>query len=298
MELPEPGPTTAHEPTDEQSRMTLRALNYESYLQVPALLELQHRLSDPAHHDELFFIVIHQAFELWFLEMLNETDLLSAHLRDGSVSHALKVLKRLNAILTLLVQQIELLGTLTPVEFAGFRDHLKPASGFQSVQYRELEFAYGNKDAFFLQFFAERSYACERLTRRLDDPSVYHEFWLALRNGGFPVTVHLLERTGPGQPHAAPKVSADAAGVALLKEIYEHPGTEFHWVLLCEALLDFDTLFADWRRTHQLMVERTIGTKPGTGGSTGAEFLKTRLDVRFFPELWAVRGMIGEGGGY
>ncbi|HYE78397.1 MAG TPA: tryptophan 2,3-dioxygenase family protein [bacterium] len=295
MDAP-PVPTTAHEPTDEQAKLTLQALNYESYLQVPELLKLQHRLSEPAHHDELFFIVIHQAFELWFLEMLHETDLLVEHLQGGAVSRALKVLKRLNAIMELLVRQIELLATLTPVEFGGFRDHLKPASGFQSVQYRELEFAYGNKDPFFLSFFADRSYAHERLARRLETPSVYHAFWIALRDGGFPVPGALLERTGPGQPHAAPKAVADSDGVAVLKELYEHPGTAYHWVLLCEAMLDFDTLFADWRRTHQLMVERTIGTKPGTGGSSGAEFLKTRLDIRFFPELWAVRAAIGEGG--
>lgn len=281
----------------EYGHLELKSLNYESYLKVPELLDLQHRLSEPPHHDELFFIVIHQAFELWFREMLHETDLLVEFLREGTISRALKVLKRLNAIMDLLVRQIELLATLTPVEFGGFRDRLKPASGFQSVQYRELEFAYGNKDAFFLQYFATRSAAAERLQARLEAPSVYHAFWTALIEAGYTeVPALMLERSAAPEGHAAPRTEPDPVAIAFLKALYEHPGTEFHWVLLCEALLDFDMLVAQWRRTHQLMVDRTIGTKPGTGGSSGAEFLKSRMDVRFFPELWAVRGAISEAG--
>ena len=284
---------------DEYGRLRLERLNYETYLKIPELLRLQEGLSDPPHHDELFFIIIHQAFELWFLEMLHETDLLVIDLYGGTVSRALKVLKRLNAILNLLIHQIELLGTLTPVEFGGFREHLKPASGFQSVQYREMEFAYGNRDPFFLQYFASRSGDHERLAARLNQPSVYHAFWMALLSAGYPVPEDLLALTAGPDSHAAPRVAANADAVASLKDLYEHPGTEFHWVLLCEAMLDFDAAFAHWRRTHQLMVERTIGAKMGTGGSTGAEFLKSRMDVRFFPELWAVRSQISEGlGGY
>lgn len=281
----------------EYSKLTLKALNYESYLKVPELLTLQERLSDPPHHDEMFFIVIHQAFELWFKLLLHETDHLVEFLDSGSMSRALKVLKRQIAILDLLVDQIELLATLTPVEFGGFRDKLKPASGFQSVQYREVEFAYGNKDPFFLQFFGERPDEAGRLKSRLDAPSVYHHYWLALQTAGYAIPPAMLERSGPGMNHALPKVTADHDGVMFLKELYEHPGTEFHWVLLSEALLDFDMLVANWRRTHQLMVDRTIGSKVGTGGSSGADFLKSRMDVRFFPELWAVRGVISEADG-
>ncbi|MEO7995116.1 MAG: tryptophan 2,3-dioxygenase family protein [bacterium] len=280
----------------EYNKLRLKSLDYESYLKVPDLLGLQQPLSDPAHHDELFFIVIHQAFELWFLEMLHETDLLSQYLYEGTVSRAIKVLKRLSAIMELLVPQIGLLATLTPVEFGGFRNHLKPASGFQSVQYRQLEFAWGNKDAFFLQFFAERPGAKDALEARLTAPSVYHAYWTALRNAGYQVPDVMLERSLSPAGHALPRVTADPAAVQFLKELYEHPGTEFHWVLLSEALLDFDMLVAQWRRTHQLMVDRTIGGKTGTGGSSGADFLKSRMDVRFFPELWAVRGQISEVG--
>lgn len=289
-DAPLPGGTEYH-------RLTLQSLNYESYLKVPELLSLQQRLSEPPHHDEMFFIVIHQAFELWFRLLLHETDHLVSFLDAGSMSRALKVLKRQIAIMDLLVDQIELLATLTPVEFGGFRDKLKPASGFQSVQYREMEFAYGNKDPFFLQFFAGRTRELTQLEGRLASPSVYHHYWLALQQAGYPVPAEMLEKTGPGLGHAAPRVPASEAGVAFLKELYEHPGTEFHWVLLSEALLDFDMLVAQWRRTHQLMVDRTIGGKTGTGGSSGAEFLKSRMDVRFFPELWGVRGVISEADG-
>ena len=258
--------------------MKLEKLNYSSYLKVPELLSLQQEISQPAHHDEMFFIIIHQAAELWFKEMLHETEALIQALRANSISRALKTLRRLTAVMDLQVRQINLLSTLTPVEFAGFRDHLRPASGFQSVQFRMLEFAFGVRDDFFLKFFAGAPEALESLKDWKDRPNVHDEFTACLRQHA---------------PRPVALLPDDSELMSQLVEIYENPGENYHWVLLCEALIDFDEKFAQWRSNHVLMVGRTIGFKPGTGGSSGYQFLQSRLEFRFFPELWAVRMKIG-----
>ncbi len=264
-------------------RLVLEELNYNSYLRVPELLALQYPQSDPPHHDEMFFIIIHQSFELWFKEILHETDLLAVSLREGSVSRALKVVKRINAILETLCAQIQLLATLTPVEFAGFRSGLGTGSGFQSVQYREMEFAYGLRDPWFFRFFDQDAFARGRLQARYEQPSIHDEFLRALAAAGHPVPKELLERD-TSRPH-----ELNGGLVDCLEHLYSTPEDNYHWVLLCEALLDLDTLFAKWRSIHVLMVSRTIGGQPGTGGSSGREFLESRLPHRFFPELWEVR---------
>ncbi len=271
----------------DYARLVLEDLNYNSYLKIPELLDLQRPISEPAHHDEMFFIIIHQSFELWFKEILHETDLLVAFFREGRISRVLKVLKRIHAILGLLVRKIELLNTLTPVEFAGFRERLRPASGFQSVQFREIEFAFGLREEFFFRFFQDDPFALERLRGRFEAPSVRDEFLAALAADGFPVPSEVLERKG-GRAH---RVSSEL--VETLYRIYTQPGEQYHWTLVFEALLDLDTLFSKWRAVHVLMVARTIGRKSGTGGSEGVKFLETRLDLRFFPELWEVRNLIG-----
>lgn len=276
----------------EYDRLVLEELNYGSYLQVDALLRLQRPRSEPAHHDEMFFIIIHQSFELWFKEMLHETDLMVASLRAGSVSRALKVIKRLTAILETLCQQIQLLGTLTPVEFAGFREKLGTGSGFQSVQFREIEFAFGLRDPWFFRFLSRDPESLARLRRRFDGPSVYDEFLRALAAGGFVVPPALVARD-TSRPH---EMNEDL--VECLRGLYERPEDHYHWVLLCEALLDFDTLVAKWRAIHVLMVSRTIGGQPGTGGSSGRAFLESRLPLRFFPELWEVRNRFWHGARY
>lgn len=247
-------------------------LNYNSYLKIPELLALQKELSDPPHHDEMFFIIIHQAAELWFKEMLHETEALIEAFRANSISRVLKILRRLTGIMDLQVKQINLLSSLTPVEFAGFRDKLRPASGFQSMQFRVLEFAFGLRDEFFLKFFSAMPEALAALTQWKDRPSVRDEFQACLAKNAPKAGAHLMDQ---------------------LLEIYENPGENYHWVLLCEALLDFDEKFAQWRSTHILMVGRTIGMKSGTGGSSGYQFLVSRADFRFFPELWEVRMKIG-----
>ncbi len=266
-------------------------LTYGSYLKIPELLTLQHQRSDPPHHDEMFFIIIHQAFELWFKECLHEMDLLVSFMRDGSVSRSLKVIKRVNAILDVLVQQIRLLSTLTPVEFAGFRDRLRPASGFQSVQFRELEMMLGLREEFFFRYFDKDPAAQAQLRRRFDNPSVYDEFIRALHRAGYTIERTLLERDVT-QPHVVHE-----GLLRRVREIYTDPSDNYHWVLMCEALVDLDTLLGLWRSTHAWMVARTIGDQPGTGGSAGVKFLQSRVGIRFFPELWQVRSEIG-GGSY
>ena len=260
---------------------------YGSYLKIPELLSLQHEVSSPPHHDELFFIIIHQTYELWFKECLHESDLLVTHLRQGSVSRSLKVLKRVNAIIDLLVSQIRLLSTLTPVEFAGFRDRLRPASGFQSSQFRELEFLYGHRDPAFFNYFAADAAALAAIRRRHTAPSVWDEFIACFHRAGYAVDRDLLERDVT-QPHVE-----NANLIAEIKRVYEQPHENYHWVLMFESLLDLDALFRLWRSTHVAMVERTIGRKSGTGGSAGVEFLRSREGIRFFPELWEVRSLIG-----
>ncbi|MFQ5750307.1 MAG: tryptophan 2,3-dioxygenase family protein, partial [Planctomycetota bacterium] len=216
----------------DYSRLVLKELNYNSYLKIPELLDLQCPISDPPHHDEMFFIIIHQSFELWFKEILHETDLLLAFFREGRISRVLKVIKRVNAILGLLVRKIELLNTLTPVEFAGFRERLRPASGFQSVQFREIEFAFGLREEFFFRFFQDDPFALERLRRRFEAPSVRDEFLAALAADGYPVPRETLEGKG-GPPRRVPP-----GLIETLCRIYTQPGDQYHWTLVFEALLD------------------------------------------------------------
>lgn len=271
---------------------TPKGLTYGSYLKVPELLSLQHQLSDPPHHDELFFIIIHQTYELWFRECLHESDLLVTHLQGDSVSRSLKVLKRLNAIMDLLVSQIRLLSTLTPVEFSGFRDKLNPASGFQSAQFREIEFLYGLKNSAFFQYFTADPAALAALKRRYESPSVYDQLIACLHRAGYSMEKALLERDVT-QPH-----TVHPGLLEQIRRIYEEPNGNYHWVLMFETMLDLDALFGLWRSTHIHMVARTIGAKPGTGGSAGVKFLESRERLLFFPELWEVRSILGASASY
>jgi len=273
--------------TINYDNLVLEELNYHSYLKIEQLLSLQQFRSKPAHHDEMFFIIIHQTAELWFKEVLHETEILVQAFRDGVVSRALKTFKRIQAIMNLQVQQIRLLATLTPVEFAGFRDLLKPASGFQSAQFREIEFTYGLRNPFFLKFFEKVPEVKDRLLKAQSKPSVYDEFFSCLQNCGFKVPGQLLNRD-----FEKPWESRQDA-VDLIEEIYQNPRDHYHLVLLFESMLDFDEALMLWRKTHSVMVARTIGSKKGTGGSAGYDFLRSREDLRCFPEIWEVRNMIG-----
>lgn len=267
--------------------LEFKKLNYQSYLKIDELLSLQREVSDPAHHDEMFFIIIHQASELWFKNILHEAEWLVTALRSGSVSRTLKVLRRMTAIMELLAKQIGLLATLTPIEFAGFRDLLRPASGFQSAQFREMEFAFGIRDAFFLQFFKHLPEVVSRLEGIRSQPSIYDEVLKAMAVFGYPVPDGLLQRD------VTQNWIENADLVQVIRGIYDDPADNYHWVLLFESMLDFDEKVARWRDNHILMVARTIGHNQGTGGSSGVDFLRSRAHLRFFPELWSVRDYLG-----
>jgi len=271
----------------DYQNLVLKDLNYASYLKIPELLSLQQEISQPVHHDEMFFIIIHQTAELWFKEILHETETLVQAFRDGVVSRAMKHLKRIQAIMRLQVEQIRLLSTLTPVEFTGFRNFLRPASGFQSAQFRQIEFTYGVRDPFFLKFFKKMPEIVERLQAVQNQPSVYDECLRCLHNDGHPIPKTLIDRD------FAKPWSLNSELVQVVKDVYENPKEHYHWVLLFEAMLDLDENFMLWRKTHAVMVNRTIGHKMGTGGSAGYEFLKSREDLETFPELWEVRNLIG-----
>ena len=267
-------------------KLTMEELNYNSYLQIPELLSLQKLQSKDDHPDELFFILIHQSFELWFKLCLSETDRMVGYLNACSVSRALKVLKRVNQVFETLSQQIQLLSTLTPAEFSAFRGSLGTGSGFQSVQFRELEFAFGLRDEWFLKFFKDDEFAMKRLRARLDSPSVYDAVLVAMATAGFKIPAQ--RRTDGPDPEL----------VEIFKNLYQNAEENYHWVLLFEALIDFDMLVAKWRSIHVIMVSRTIGGRPGTGGSSGKAFLESRISHRFFPELWEVRNVFFDGVAY
>ncbi len=267
--------------------LQLKELNYGSYLKVPELLSLQKTIAVPDHHDEMFFIIIHQASELWFKEILHETNILVQSFQEKNIPRSLKVLRRITAIMDVLVRQINLLSTLTPVEFAGFRDHLRPASGFQSQQFRMIEFTYGIRDQYFLQFFKKDPSTHQSLSQVMQRPSVYDEFLRLLNASGFSLPNEVLQRdySQPYQSHASV--------IEVLKQLYQKTDTHYQWTLLFENMVDFDEKFVAWRHIHMIVVERTIGFKKGTGGSAGFKFLEARANNKCFPELWDVRNSIG-----
>jgi tryptophan 2,3-dioxygenase len=246
-------------------------LSYGSYLRVPELLSLQRPMSQPPAHDELLFIIVHQAFELWFREVLFELEAVRDLMVSGDPTRARHLLARVHAIERLLIEQLEVIETMSPQDFMEFRTNLAPASGFQSTQFREIEFIGGLKEARFLRM-ADDDAERDRLQRRLDEPTL----WDGFRS--------LLEANGLPMPEDDPEVRR----ASLLKIARDRDAFADLWYL-SEDLLVFDELFALWRQRHVLMVERQIGTKPGTGGSSGAPYLRTTLDKRFFPELWELR---------
>jgi tryptophan 2,3-dioxygenase len=245
-------------------------LTYADYLNLPELLSLQHLLSDPPVHDELLFIVVHQAYELWFRQLLFEAESVRDRLFAGDTQRARHYLKRIHAIERVLIEHIEVLETMSPQDFLDFRDHLAPASGFQSAQFRELEFISGLKDERFLEDLAASPEERERLERRLEEPTLWDGFCALLDANGLPMPADDEER----------RTTSLVAMAREQKELFA----------VSEALLDHDEAVARWRSLHVLMVEREIGAKRGTGGSSGVEYLRTTLGKRFFPELWGLRG--------
>ena len=246
-------------------------LTYGEYLALPELLSVQRLLSDPQVHDELLFITVHQAYELWFKQLIFELESVRDLLFEGEAERARHYLTRVLAIERVLIEHLEVLETMTPQDFLEFRSLLTPASGFQSAQFREVEFLSGLKEPRYLKQLAGTPEELERLARRLEEPTVWDGFCA------------LLEANGLDMPADDESVRMDSL-VRMAKD-RKYAGL----FAVSEALLDHDEALAQWRLHHVLMVEREIGAKPGTGGSAGVGYLKTTLDKRFFPELWGLR---------
>jgi tryptophan 2,3-dioxygenase len=258
-------------------------LSSNKYLRVRDLLGLQVCLSDPAHHDELLFITIHQAYELWFKQILHEVDAALHAMREDRAPPAARALGRVVEIEKLLVTQIHILETMTPINFLGFRDQLNPASGFQSMQFREIEFASGLKDEAVMRAFRDDEFASGRLAARRDAATLGEEFFALLSRRGLDAP--------PDDPQAEDAGRRKLYGrrVRAALEVVTHFETRYEEYQLAEALIAHDEFFSLWRYHHVKMVERMLGTKPGTGGSEGVGYLRTTLDKKFFPELWEAR---------
>jgi len=253
---------------------------YAEYLRLDELLALQRPLSGGPEHDELLFIVVHQVYELWFKELLHEVDYLAQLLALGDGARAGHTLKRALTILKVIVAQVDILETMTPLEFLSFRDRLESGSGLQSHQFRELEFALGKKDANALGRYPGGSAAHRKLTERLHAPSLWDAFLKHLAASGADVPRADLERDVTQPVRESPPLHA--ALVALYRS---RPAL----AELCERMVDLDEGLMEWRYRHVKMVQRTIGTKRGTGGSSGTAYLVTTLNQPLFPDLWAIR---------
>jgi tryptophan 2,3-dioxygenase len=252
-------------------------LTYGNYLKLEELLALQTPQSEGPEHDELLFIVIHQVYELWFKLVLHELALVQQALESGATPEALETFKRILTIFKTLVGQVDILETMTPVSFFSFRHRLDTASGFQSVQFREVEFVLGARSRAMAEHYPP---AKEQLFRRLEEPSLYDSFLRYLVAQGYPVPETILARERAQPPVENPEIHP------ILIDIYHKDPTTRE---ICERMVDLDEGVQEWRYRHVKMVERTIGIRRGTGGSAGAEYLKTTLMKPLFPDLWAIR---------
>jgi tryptophan 2,3-dioxygenase len=255
-------------PTEPPLRVPGTGLTYGSYLHIDELLSLQQPRSSPAEHDEMLFIVIHQVYELWFKQVLHELERLERSFADGNSAAVMGTFKRILTILKTLVAQVDVLETMTPVEFGSFRARLESASGFQSQQFRLIEVRLGRRDPRLLKYLGQAggdAAAKQRLQAALADPPLYARFLQFLRDQGTPV--------------------GDDPRPALI-DIYRRQSS---LATVCERMVDLDEGLQEWRYRHVKMVERTIGLKSGTGGSAGAEYLRTTLTAPLFPDLWAIR---------
>lgn len=261
--------------------------DYTGYLQLDKLLSAQKPLSDPPHHDEMLFIIQHQVAELWMKLLLHEIERAMSWIREDAVPPAIKNLARARHVQNQLYNQWKVLDTLTPSEYVEFRHVFGKASGFQSAQYRILEFALGNKSRSMLEVHEHQPEWHARLVKAFEAPSLYDELLLHLARIGLPLPKAVLERD------FTEVRDEDDDVVAALKEIYDNRRKYWQQYEMCEALMDIESNVQFWRFHHLKTVERIIGYKPGTGGSSGVPFLKKALDIEFFPELIRVRTEIG-----
>lgn len=270
--------------------MSQAAINYTSYLALDQILKAQHPRSGiqngVAHgepeHDEMLFIVIHQVYELWFKQLLHELDYAQNLLHHNQLAKAQHTLHRMLTILKTIVSQIDILETMTPLEFSSFRSYLESSSGFQSIQFREMEFALGYKRESILNNFPKDMPAVQRLQQRYTEPSLWDAFLYLLQNNGYAVPQEQYERDVTKSLEPCPQIQE------LLLNIYR---TDPSIAQLCECLVDLDEGLQEWRYRHVKMVERTIGTKMGTGGSAGVAYLQSTLQP-LFPDLWIIRAKL------
>ena len=272
--------------TDLHGRMT-----YAGYLQLERLLSAQQPVSDPPHHDEMLFIVQHQVSELWLKLLMHELQAARAFLQADQVWQCQKVLARSKQVLRQLTEQWSVLETLTPSEYMGFRHLLGPSSGFQSLQYRAIEFLLGNKNAGMVKVFAHDPDGQAVLRAELEKPSLYEEFLRYLARFGHAIPQAYLAQDRDWTPAHV----SDPALVPVFERIYEDTDRYWREYALCEDLVDLESQFQLWRFRHMRTVMRIIGFKRGTGGSSGVGFLKAALELTFFPELFEVRTNIGPG---
>jgi len=252
---------------------------YSTYLKLDKLLSVQNVRSDPPEHDEMLFIIIHQTYELWFKQLLHELDRVKILFSGNDLFDSIHLFKRVRMILKTLVGQLDILETMTPLSFNSFRDRLDTASGFQSVQFREFEFLLGYKRAELMAYMKPDYYGYDRLKRRLEEPSLIHHFYELLEHRGEEIPAEL--RGKPSEPNR-PNEQVQTALLRLYK-------TSPELAILFEMMTDVDEGMQEWRYRHVKLVERTIGSKQGTGGSPGVEFLKKTLFNPIFPDLWAIR---------
>jgi tryptophan 2,3-dioxygenase len=264
--------------TDHADRMT-----YSGYLALDRVLDAQHPLSSPPHHDEMLFIVVHQTMELWLKQVIHELTEAIRLVGVGELEPCFKILARVKHVQSVMLDQWSVLATLTPSEYTQFRGVLGTASGFQSVQYRMVEFLLGNKDARMLKVHRHDAEASARLEWALRTPSIYDAFLRHLASRGLPVPAEVVGRDVSTPHEAHPGV------VEVFRTVYQNP--EAHWDAyeMAEKLVDVEEQFGLWRYRHMRVVERIIGYKTGTGGSSGVPFLRQMIDHRFFPELLQVR---------
>ena len=263
--------------------MTDRSVTYGSYLAVDELLALQRPRSEGPEHDEMLFIVIHQVYELWFKQLLHEVDHVIELLAAREPHRAQHTMKRILTVLKVLVAQLDILETMTPLEFQSFRSRLEAASGFQSDQFRQLEFVLGNKSKAAIDRFTAGSRARTALERRYSAPTLWDAFLLYLSREGYAVPLQSLSRDVSSKIEPSPELQTT------LVQLYR---TDPKNAELCERLVDLDEGIQEWRYRHVKMVQRTIGAKAGTGGSSGAQYLATTLMTPIFPDLWEIRSRL------
>ena len=282
-----PDPKSQRDLEEGIERDFARKMSYGDYLCLDQLLSAQRPLSEPPQHDELLFIIQHQTSELWLKLMVHELRSARDLLRADELAPALKRMARVKHIQHTLTDQWSVLATLTPSEYAEIRPFLATSSGFQSAQYREVEFLLGNKNADMVDVFSHDEKARGELAQLLREPSLYDEFIAYLHRRGYAVPAELLDRDWT-QPHRLNDGLVDT-----IASVYAAPSEHWGVYETCEELVDVEDNFQQWRFRHLQVVQRTIGQKTGTGGSSGVAFLRRALDLTFFPELYEVRTRIG-----